>query len=1251
MKRMPSNALRIAAVLRRARRLWLAAVLGFTLWLPGAAQAVMFGYITNATGIYSVKSGTGATTLLYNGAPFNGSTIVAGAAMRPSDGQVFFTFGISTNQPVYRWNPATPAVAPVLLGNSGAGVYIHRFAFHPTNGNLYGTDATPATTLWTINQATGAATSAATISGLPNNASGDMAFNPITGNLYSPIQVSGTTATIYQIPLAGGAVTNVGTITGLPGSGSLTSAMFNAAGTLFVGGDGTNLYSAPLGGGAATLIGNMGITPQDFGSAPAPSPTIAKAFSPSTIGINSTSVLTLTLTNPYANPMTSAAITDTYPAGVVNAATPSASSTCGGTVSATAGGNSLALTGGTLPASGSCTVSVTVTSAAVGSYSNTIAIGDLSTVFGNNDVTASATLVVTLTLSGRVYEDVNYGGGAGRSQAASSGTAVSNARVELFNNGGNFVTSMLTSASGDYSFTGLSAGTYTVRVVNSSVRSTRTGGAACATCLPVQTFRTDAASGAAVAVTNYVGGQNPLLVDAGNGSTTLAALTTATTTAQSITAATLSSSNLTGLDFGYNFDTIVNTANTGQGSLRQFITNANTLGGDAALAQAGSRIDLTTGATAALPGAFENSIFMIPDGASHPGLRAGLTNQLTAGRALLGITTALPTVSTSMAIDGGTQTFNVGNTNNVTLGTGGVVGVGGLTLPQLNGPEVELRDGPTGATGLAIGLDITASTTTVRGLAIVGFGGTADNNNQAGIRLLNALTDITIESNVLGATAISFTDPGATLRGTGDLIRNRGADTGFIRNNLIGFSNGNGVSFDSNTSSDWTISGNEIRGNAIGSTALNGVEFVGATNNTVSGNLITGQRGSGIDLSANTSDSNTLTQNTVTANGEAAGTEPGGIRVASGDSNTISLNLINANTGPGIEFLTGSLTNTVLQNRIFSNTQSGIAVESGATTNTLSQNAIYGNTRIGIDLLTTAQGATPASPYYTQNDNGDADTGGNAVLNFPQITGATVSGGNLILTGIAPAGATIELFISDNDATGFGEGQTYLVTLVVDSGSDAASGSSANTVTCGSGAVSVTMNNFSFTLPVPGGVAVGTSITSTATVGGNTSEFSCNATVVMGLPSLTFLKSVQVTSDPVNGASNPKFIPGAEALYTLNVTNSGTGGVDNNTLTVIDPIPANTELFTGNLSGGAPFVFVNGTPTSGLTCAFIALNNFTDCVDFSNNGGATWTYVPNGSFDPAVTHIRFIPAGAMNGDAVAGSPSPNFNLQFRVRVQ
>lgn len=149
---------------------------------------------------------------------------------------------------------------------------------------------------------------------------------------------------------------------------------------------------------------------------------------------------------------------------------------------------------------------------------------------------------------------------------------------------------------------------------------------------------------------------------------------------------------------------------------------------------------------------------------------------------------------------------------------------------------------------------------------------------------------------------------------------------------------------------------------------------------------------------------------------------------------------------------------------------------------------------------------------------------------------------------------------------------------------------------------------------------------------------------------LTNLKTVAVLNDPYNGTTNPKNIPGAEELYTITITNSGSGAVDNNTLIITDPIPANTTLFTGNLSGGAPYTFTNGTPSCGLTCNFTALNNTTDCIDFSTDNGATWTAVPNGGYDASINSIRFKPAGSMSGDSTLGAPSPNFSLVFKVKV-
>ena len=51
-------------------------------------------------------------------------------------------------------------------------------------------------------------------------------------------------------------------------------------------------------------------------------------------------------------------------------------------------------------------------------------------------------------------------------------------------------------------------------------------------------------------------------------------------------------------------------------------------------------------------------------------------------------------------------------------------------------------------------------------------------------------------------------------------------------------------------------------------------------------------------------------------------------------------------------------------------------------------------------------------------------------------------------------------------------------------------------------------------------------------------------TVTPLLPDLVVLKSVVTLSDPENGTANPKAIPGAIVLYTLDVTNTGVGAVD-----------------------------------------------------------------------------------------------------------
>ena len=153
-------------------------------------------------------------------------------------------------------------------------------------------------------------------------------------------------------------------------------------------------------GGTVTTDASVLAVPTCAAFVPPVLPTLAKAFAPASINVNGVSTLTVTLNNPGVAVATlTAPLTDTLPAGVVVAATPNANTTCGGVGApvASAGGSTVTLPAGrTIPANGSCTLTVSVTAAAVGSYLNTLPAGALVTSNGNNPAPASATLIVVV---------------------------------------------------------------------------------------------------------------------------------------------------------------------------------------------------------------------------------------------------------------------------------------------------------------------------------------------------------------------------------------------------------------------------------------------------------------------------------------------------------------------------------------------------------------------------------------------------------------------------------------------------------------------------------------------------------------------------------------------------------------------------------------------------------------------------------------------------------------------------------------
>ena len=262
---------------------------------------------------------------------------------------------------------------------------------------------------------------------------------------------------------------------------------------------------------------------------------------------------------------------------------------------------------------------------------------------------------------------------------------------------------------------------------------------------------------------------------------------------------------------------------------------------------------------------------------------------------------------------------------------------------------------------------------------------------------------------------------------------------------------------------------------------------------------------------------NTCTDNILINNGsgvvlrynlinEAAGVGIEGSNYAAGlmiIENTITNNGLNNNAcgggvfdDSGIRLKAGNA--TIFRNIIHNNQGEGIVIAGNVSGILISQNSVYNNGQrtpsLGIDL----DASDKNGDGVTINDNGDGDSGPNGLINFPIISAAYAAGANMVVEGWARPGAIIELFLTDINqgsategdnqlGTDYGEGQTYLATVVEGSGADAESGTSPYTDLDGN---TDNTNRFKFTIPLPPGLVIGNFLTSTATVANSTSEFS-----------------------------------------------------------------------------------------------------------------------------------------------------------------
>jgi parallel beta-helix repeat protein len=325
------------------------------------------------------------------------------------------------------------------------------------------------------------------------------------------------------------------------------------------------------------------------------------------------------------------------------------------------------------------------------------------------------------------------------------------------------------------------------------------------------------------------------------------------------------------------------------------------------------------------------------------------------------------------------------------------------------------------------------------------------------------------------------TDPGGTLP-RGNIFRGidiQGTTNIFVANNLLAASTGaGGAGIIINGGGGHIIQGNFIGTDVTGEYDLgnssDGIFVQGATGvriggtGSAQGNRICNNRRHGVFF--NGSSSGIIEGNLIGT--DASATRPLG------------------NLGAGINLQSGS-TNRVVANVIQFNGAPGINLGSG-TANEISANRIHDNGGLGIDLK---------GDGISTNDLTDADAGPNGLQNYPVLTSAFSSNSMTHIEGSLNSTPNtsfrLEFYASPSwDPQGIAEGQLFL--------------RSTNVLTDGNGDVSFAVN-------APAPTPAGYILTATATdPSGNTSEFSAAQTPAVAQPQSVELSIAR--NDP--GSSN-----------------------------------------------------------------------------------------------------------------------------------
>jgi uncharacterized repeat protein (TIGR01451 family) len=556
--------------------------------------------------------------------------------------------------------------------------------------------------------------------------------------------------------------------------------------------------------------------------------------------------------------------------------------------------------------------------------------------------------------------------------------------------------------------------------------------------------------------------------------------------------------------------TVTITNDSGAGSLRQAILEANALAGADLIVLNLPASSLTISPTSALPPITEAVTI---DGTTQPGFSSA------------------PIVELSGASAGA-------NTDGLRLWAGNSL-IRGFVINRFNGDGIEIAtNGNNAVEGCFIGLSVS---------------GTTDlGNNASGIFITNSPNNRIGGTNAAQRNVISGNQQNGVLvqglgaagnRVLGNFIGLNAAGGGTIANSANGIflngarantigSSGAGNVISGNTQSGVRLEGtnahaNGIAGNIIGldpagaadlGNGQQGIWLVNAPTNTIGGtdaaerNVISGNGQAGVRLDSASTRGNVVLGNLIgpdRTGTQDLGNDGDGVYVINAPGNAIGAaaigagNLISGNNNDGIELNGASTTNNIVAgNRIgvdaagaaLANGQNGIVFNSSARFNTAGLDAegggnliafngnngvainsgtnngvrasrIFGNGALGLDL---------GNNGVTANDPDDTDTGVNQLQNFPVLTAGTIHPASVEVAGTlnsrANSSYTLDFFANlVCDGSGHGEGQQFV-------GSTAVS-------TDGSG-------NAGFSVSFAA-VPAGRYLSATATdTNGNTSEFS-----------------------------------------------------------------------------------------------------------------------------------------------------------------